>query len=156
MIWKLSLIWKFSLINQWILFSQTAYIRLTRIRHLNVERGFENTHWISYDGLFHQHPLFLNKRRAPIFTLFQERVHPSWRDSWRNSHLVKWVDSWWNRKNLGEKDWLLVKWVDSWWNQKYLGEIIFRQDKTNFSVCLKERRIIDIFHHVLIGQTCYL
>ena len=44
--------------------------------------------------------------------------------TWWNSHLVKWVDSWWNRKNLGEIGYILVKWVDSWWNQKYLGEII--------------------------------
>ena len=70
--------------------------------------------------------------------------------------LAKSKISWWNRFNLGEIDGLLVKWVDSWWNQKDLGEIIFRQDKTNFSLCLKERRIIDILHHVLIGQTCYL
>ena len=63
--------------------------------------------------------------------------------------LVKSKKSWRNQKYLGEIDGLLVKWVDSWWNQKDLGEIIFRQDKTNISVCLKERWSIALSLHVV-------
>ena len=44
------------------------------------------------------------------------------------SHLVRRVDSWWDRRTLGEIFGLLVRWPYTWWDDHTLGEILSRQD----------------------------